>query len=93
MARSDILAEAAGITAGSWYAAPASHVGYELIAAGISSLLVAATVYRSTMANLSVGRDWDSSGERRHGAASGDFATLTGVRGETAHGTNAHQDG
>jgi hypothetical protein len=36
----DILAEAAGITAGSWYASPATHVGYEadrpgmLIAAG-----------------------------------------------------------
>lgn len=33
--RSDILAEAAGITAGSWYASPATHVGYELIAAGM----------------------------------------------------------
>jgi hypothetical protein len=29
--RNDILAEAAGITAGSWYASPATHVGYELI--------------------------------------------------------------
>jgi hypothetical protein len=34
-ARNDILAEAAGITAGSWYASPASHVGYELIGAGM----------------------------------------------------------
>jgi hypothetical protein len=33
--RNDILAEAAGITAGSWYASPATHVGYELIGAGI----------------------------------------------------------
>jgi hypothetical protein len=33
--RNDILAEAAGITAGSWYASPATHVGYELIAAGL----------------------------------------------------------
>ena len=33
--RHDILAEAAGITAGSWYASPASHVGYELIGAGM----------------------------------------------------------
>jgi hypothetical protein len=32
--RNDILAEAAGITAGSWYLSPATHVGYELIAAG-----------------------------------------------------------
>ena len=33
--RNDILAEAAGITAGSWYAWPATHVGQELIAAGM----------------------------------------------------------
>jgi hypothetical protein len=33
--RDDILAEAAGITAGSWYASPASHVGYELVGAGM----------------------------------------------------------
>src|SRR5829696_5248283 len=33
--RNDILAEAAGITAGPWYASPASHVGYELIGAGM----------------------------------------------------------
>jgi hypothetical protein len=31
--RNDILAEAAGITAGSWYASPATQVGYELIGA------------------------------------------------------------
>ena len=31
----DILAEAAGITAGSWYASPATHVGYELVGAGM----------------------------------------------------------
>jgi hypothetical protein len=30
--RNDILAEA---TAGSWYASPATHVGYELIGAGL----------------------------------------------------------
>ena len=33
--RNDILAEAAGITAGSWYASPATHVGYELIGAAM----------------------------------------------------------
>ena len=33
--RNDILAEAAGITSGSWYASPATHVGYELIGAGM----------------------------------------------------------
>jgi hypothetical protein len=31
----EVLAEAAGITAGSWYARPSTHVGYELIAAGM----------------------------------------------------------
>jgi hypothetical protein len=33
--RNDILAEAAGIAAGSWYASPATHVGYELIGAAM----------------------------------------------------------
>jgi hypothetical protein len=33
--RNDILAEAAGITAGSWYAWPSTHVGHELIGAGM----------------------------------------------------------
>jgi hypothetical protein len=33
--RNDIFAEAAGITAGSWYAWPSTHVGYELIGAGM----------------------------------------------------------
>jgi hypothetical protein len=33
--RNDILAEAAGITAGPSYASPATHVGYELIGAGM----------------------------------------------------------
>jgi hypothetical protein len=33
--RNDILAEAAGIEAGAWYASPATHVGYELIGAGM----------------------------------------------------------
>jgi hypothetical protein len=33
--RNDMLAEAAGITAGSWYAWPSTHVGYRLIGAGM----------------------------------------------------------
>jgi hypothetical protein len=33
--RDDILAEAAGIQAGSWYASPSTHAGYELVAAGM----------------------------------------------------------
>ena len=31
----DILAEAAGITCGAWYAWPSTHIGHELIAAGM----------------------------------------------------------
>ena len=31
----EVLAQAAGITAGAWYASPATHVGHELIAAGM----------------------------------------------------------
>jgi hypothetical protein len=33
--RDEVIAEAAGITAGSWYAWPSTHVGHELIAAGM----------------------------------------------------------
>jgi hypothetical protein len=33
--RNDILAEAAGITAGFWYAWPATRIGHELIGAGM----------------------------------------------------------
>ena len=33
--RNDILAQAAGISAGAWYAWPSTHVGHELIAAGM----------------------------------------------------------
>jgi|SRR5215211_6923399 len=33
--RDDILAQAAGIEAGSWYAWPSTHVGHELVAAGM----------------------------------------------------------
>jgi hypothetical protein len=29
-----VLAEAAGITAGSWYASPATHLGYSLLGLG-----------------------------------------------------------
>jgi|SRR5215216_5797665 len=31
----EVLAEAAGITAGSWVAWPSTHVGYEIVAAGM----------------------------------------------------------
>ena len=31
----EVLAEAAGITVGSWVAWPSTHMGYELVAAGM----------------------------------------------------------
>jgi hypothetical protein len=33
--RDEVIAEAAGITAGSWYAWPSTYVGHELVAAGM----------------------------------------------------------
>lgn len=33
--RNDLLSQEAGLTAGSWCASPATHVGHELIAAGL----------------------------------------------------------
>ena len=33
--RDEVIAEAAGITAGAWYAWPSTHAGYELVAAGM----------------------------------------------------------
>ena len=35
MAATTSFVEAAGLTAGFWYASPATHVGYELIGAGM----------------------------------------------------------
>ena len=34
-AENDILAQAAGITVGTWWASPATHVGHELVVAGM----------------------------------------------------------
>ena len=44
MARNDILAEAAGISAGYWYAWPSTHIGRELIAAGMLIMAGAAAL-------------------------------------------------
>ena len=33
--RDDLLAEAAGVTAGAWMASPSTHVGHELLTAGL----------------------------------------------------------
>jgi len=52
--RDDILAEAAGITAGSWYAWPSNHVGHELITAGML-IIAAAMESRWTMTSWNAG--------------------------------------
>jgi hypothetical protein len=59
--RNDILAEVAGIEAGSWYASPATHVGYELIGAGMLILAGTVAACRLTMTNWSAGRAWATS--------------------------------
>ena len=59
--RDDILAEAAGIQAGSWFAWPSTHVGHELVAAGM--LIMAMMVSRSTTKNWSAGHEWVTSVE------------------------------
>ena len=70
--RNDILAEAAGITAGFWYASPATHVGYELIGAG---MLIVAGNHRGLPMDYdewSAGRAWDTSAGWRFPTASGE---------------------
>jgi hypothetical protein len=47
--RNDILAEAAGIEVDWWYASPATHVGYELVAAGMLIMAGAMTANRWTL--------------------------------------------
>jgi hypothetical protein len=59
--RNDILAETAGITAGSWYAWPSIHVGYELIGAGM--LIVAGNHRGLPFASWSAGHGSATSGE------------------------------
>ena len=66
-----LRAEAAGITAGSWYASPASHVGHELIAAGMLILAGGGMARHWTMTSWSGGRGSGTNGDQRHGAESG----------------------
>jgi hypothetical protein len=62
----DILAEAAGISAGSWYANPATHVGHELIAAGMMILAGGSRVVPLDYGELERWTRVDTSGERDH---------------------------
>lgn len=61
--RNEILAEAAGVTAGAWYAAPAAHLGTELLVAGMLITAGGMTASRWTMASWSVGRGSATSGD------------------------------
>src|SRR5215217_6570870 len=70
--RNDILAEAAGITAGYWYASPATHVGHELIGAGMLILAGGGQNSRSTMTSWNAGHASGSSGECGHARGSGE---------------------
>jgi hypothetical protein len=66
----EVLAEAAGITAGSWYAWPSTHVGHELVAAG---LLIMAGGHDGKPLDLKRwggGRGWGLSGGRGSARAS-----------------------
>jgi hypothetical protein len=70
--RNDLLAQAAGITAGSWYAWPSTHIGHELIATGMLILAGAVAVCHWTTTSWSGGHGSGSSGVRDHATASGD---------------------
>ena len=51
----DVLAEAAGISAGAWYAWPSTRPGFELVAAGMLIMASVTTAHRWTMTSWSVG--------------------------------------
>ena len=70
--RNDILAQAAGITAGSWYAWPSTHIGHELIAAGMIILAGGGRGLPWTTTSWSGGRGSGSSRVRDHVTANGD---------------------
>src|SRR5215213_258814 len=56
--RDHVLTEAAGITAGSWYALPSTHVGHELVAAGMLIMAGATTASRWTLRRWRSGHEW-----------------------------------
>jgi hypothetical protein len=60
--RDHVLAKAAGITAGSWYAWPSTRPGYELVAAGMLIMASATTANRWTITSWSGGHGPATSG-------------------------------
>src|ERR671911_174510 len=65
--RDDVVAEAASLTAGSWYASPATHVGHELIAAGMLILAGGGRGVPLDYGSLSAGRGSGTSAGPEHG--------------------------
>jgi hypothetical protein len=61
--RDEVIAEAAGITAGSWYAWPSTHVGYELVTAGMLIMPAGHEGNRWTTTRWSAERGCDLSAE------------------------------
>jgi len=57
-----VLAEAGGITAGSWVAWPSTHVGYELIAAGMLIMASGDDGKPWILRRWSAGHEWVTSG-------------------------------
>ena len=70
--RDDILAEAAGIEAGWWYASPATHAGYELVAAGMLIMAGGHDGKPWTLMRWSLGRASATSGAPDHVTGSDD---------------------
>src|SRR5215212_6855298 len=84
--RNDILAEAAGITAGCWYASPATHVGHELIGPGVLILAGGGQGFpldmtSSNVGHPAVGRVHEQArlGERAPGVVEPERAVHSGV--------------
>jgi hypothetical protein len=85
--RDEVIAEAAGITAGSWYASPSTHVGHELVAAGL--LIMAGghdrkpldfeALERWTRVGLERGRDKVPQGRTMNAACTGKDKSPGGV--------------
>jgi hypothetical protein len=79
--REIILVEAAGITCGVLVRQPATHVGHELIAAGMLILAGGARVCHSTTPSWSGGHGWALSAVPDHSTGSGNrLVSLAGLK-------------
>jgi hypothetical protein len=74
--RNDVLTQAAGIIAAWWHAWPSTHIGHELIAAGMLILAGGGRGSRLDYDDSSAGHALATSGERDHGRASGEISSF-----------------